>query len=118
MQELKHVFDDLGNLDYRWNTGQYGNTTLRKNEFESFVYDQQNRLKGVYHSPQGSTGSLTQTMDIDYNAAGNITSKSNVGTYSYTGCGAGPAAVCSAGSATYSYDANGNQTGGDEAAKA
>jgi len=46
-------------------------------------------------------------VSIDYSAAGRITSKSDVGSYSYGAGGAGPFAVTSANGLSYTYDANG-----------
>ena len=52
----------------------------------------------------------------DYDRLGNITQKSDVGSYTYGSCNAGPHAVCETGSNSYTYDANGNMlTGGDKA---
>jgi hypothetical protein len=56
-------------------------------------------------------GSSAQT--LTYNAIGNITHKSDVGSYSYGAGNAGPHAVTSAGGQTYAYDANGNNISGD-----
>jgi RHS repeat-associated protein len=69
----------------------------------NFTYDSLNRLTGV-------SGAQTQT--LAYNAIGNITSNSLVGTYTY-GDNAHKHAVTTAGSKTYTYDANGNMTAGD-----
>ncbi|MCC5888082.1 MAG: RHS repeat-associated core domain-containing protein [Gammaproteobacteria bacterium] len=55
-------------------------------------------------------------LTLAYNALGNITSKSNVGSYAYGAGGArgaGPHAVTSAGGVSYGYDANGNMTTGN-----
>ena len=71
---------------------------------ESYNYDHLNRLTSV---TQG-----TESLVMDYDALGNLTSKSDVGAYTY-GSGAGPHAVTSAGGQTYVYDANGNQVSGD-----
>jgi RHS repeat-associated protein len=49
-------------------------------------------------------------LTVGYDALGNITSKSDVGAYTY---GSRPHAVATAGSATYTYDGNGNMKTGD-----
>jgi len=52
----------------------------------------------------------TTSLSLTYDVRGNITNKSDVGNYSYSGIGAGPHAVTQAGTTTYGYDANGNLT--------
>ncbi len=69
---------------------------------QSFVYDDLNRLTSV-------SGGVNQA--YQYDLLGNITSKSNVGAYSY-GDPAHKHAATQAGSALYSYDANGNMLSG------
>src|ERR1044071_4838369 len=69
------------------------------NKTETFTYDNLYRL-----TQAAVTGSPALT--VAYNAIGNITSKSDVGAYTYN-----PTkkhAVASAGSFTFTYDANGN----------
>ena len=70
---------------------------------ETFQYDELNRL-----TEQSVTGSTT--VNASYDAAGNITNKSDVGLYDYDGFDAGPHAVTTAGGTTYEYDDNGNNT--------
>jgi RHS repeat-associated protein len=68
----------------------------------SYAYDELNRLTGV-------SGAQTQT--FSYDALGNMTSNSLIGSYIYDD----PAhkhAVTAAGANTYAYDANGNMTSG------
>ena len=113
IQDLQYTFDDLANLKNRTDHNQ----TLSEN----FTYDPLNRVTKVVTvlSPTASN-----TVDIDYDALGNIASKSDVGTYTYgqahAACGAsghaGPHAVTTVAgtkNATYCYDANGNMTSGD-----
>jgi len=69
----------------------------------TYTYDHLNRLTGVSGGQSESYG---------YNAIGNVTSKTGMGSYSYGAGSAGPHAVTSAGGNSYSYDANGNMTGG------
>ncbi len=95
VQNLGFGFDKLGNLTQR----------TRRHLSETFQYDGLNRLtqtavQGVYSTT------------LTYDASGNITSKSDVGSYTYGENGAGPHAVTSiAGlkSSQYTYDANGNR---------
>ena len=106
-QNLAYQWNNIGNLTYKWDT--------INNVNEDFQYDTLNRLTS-HRTVQGTT-STTQT--VQYNAIGNITAKSDVGTYSYAGtCGtikAGPHAVTLISGvlpATYCYDQNGSQTSG------
>ncbi len=105
---------NLQNLAYQWDLN--GNLKQRQDLAQSltevFTYDALNRLKTA-------TLNSVQNLSVDYNAAGNITSKSDVGSYdyttaqagcSYTGLPAQPHAVRKAGSAVYCYDKNGNMT--------
>jgi len=96
-------------LAYQWDAD--GNTAMREdynqsNRIEYFCYtDGLNRLNSVQtQSCSGGTGG--QILAIGYNALGNITSKTGIGSYTYTGTG--PHAVSTAGSNSYTYDADGN----------
>ena len=103
VQELEYGFDALGNLTSRADHNQQvnpGGGTVALTEV--FGYDDLNRVT----SSQVNT--LT-SKSYAYDTLGNITSKAGVGSYSYSGINAGPHAVTSAGSHTYTYDANGNQ---------
>ena len=97
-QDFGYTWDVLGNLTER--TDMTGTRTLT----ETFTYDNLNRLT----SARVGTGAA-QT--LTYDAHGNITNKSDVGSYTYGASTAGPHAVTTAGSDTYTYDANGNVTG-------
>ncbi len=68
----------------------------------NYTYDDLDRLTGV-------SGAQTQT--FTYDALGNMTSNSLVGSYTY-GDAAHKHAVTRAGANTYAYDANGNMTAG------
>jgi RHS repeat-associated protein len=113
VQNFTYTYDTIGNLAQRVDVIQSSLT-------ENFAYDRLNRLL-----QSSGTGFTTQT--IAFNAVGNITSKSNVGTYNYnaqgtpctTGAGGGPHALCSVtgtvngyANPTFSYDANGSLTTG------
>ena len=100
---------DTQELDYAWDT--VGNLTSRnelsgsKNLSESFLYDGLNRLTNYTVSGTAKT--------VSYDALGNITNKSDVGSYSYGAGSAGPHAATIIAGNTYVYDANGNNTSGD-----
>lgn len=96
IQDLSYQWDTVGNLSHR--KEQSGNKDLTEN----FGYDGLNRLTS-YHV----VGQTAKT--ISYDLLGNITNKSDVGTYTY-GANAGPHAVTNAGGTTYIYDDNGNNT--------
>lgn len=104
VQNLAYQFDALGNLKQR--------TDARQNLTETFVYDDLNRLR---QSTLASVGSRY----YDYDELGNIRKKSDFGdAYTYGANGAGPHAVTQVKNGatvltSYSYDANGNMTGGD-----
>ena len=109
IQDLTYQWDNLGNLDYRHDKSG------GKDLFEDFDYDALNRLKSAQVN-----GREAQT--LNYNGFGNITYKSDVGYYHYSGedectASAGPHALCATSdadtrevTATYEYDANGNMT--------
>ena len=104
IQDVEYIFDVLGNLKQRHD--QSGLTT---NLNETFFYDNLNRLETVNLSLAGNPAATT--MSLAYNEAGNIMSKSGVGTYLYDA--SRPHAVSNAGGIEYDYDANGNQISGD-----
>ena len=92
-------YDALGNVQGRWNSG----TSI----WEAMTYDPLNRLTQVDRSV-GET--VTET--VAYDALGNITSKTGVGTYTYADPSGKIHAVTQAGANSYSYDANGNLSNG------
>jgi RHS repeat-associated protein len=110
-----YTWDDIGNLESR----EHGGANLT----EQFDYDALNRL-----TRSAISGSSTMLYELggndivtyEYDALGNLTYKSDIGTYTY-GNNAGPHAVTAiTGDATigqknttYQYDANGNMTSGD-----
>jgi hypothetical protein len=113
---LGFSYDTLGNLTGRTDTNQ--------GVYEKFCYDALNRLTNsatAASSPSlcSSTGGGITSKTVAYDQLGNITSKSDVGSYTYSGSGAGPHAVTSITGTvngvvnpTYTYDANGNMTAG------
>ncbi len=105
IQNQAFAYDGHGNLMTRTDFNQTplnGAGSLT----ETFTYDALFRLK---------TATLTGVgvRSYSYDASGNITSKTGLGSYTYGQNGAGPHAVTTAGGMSYTYDANGNQTGGD-----
>jgi RHS repeat-associated protein len=113
---------NVANLSYDWDS--IGNLTDRADTYEGyteeFCYDNLNRLVN-YAIASTCTSSGDKT--VAYDSLGDISSKSDVGTYTYPTSGSGsgrPHAVSSiAGTVngvvnpTFTYDANGNMTAGD-----
>jgi RHS repeat-associated protein len=91
--------DTLGNVRGHWNSGV--------GEWNGLTYDKLNRLTQNDRSLAG----VPTTETVAYDPLGNITSKTGVGSYAY-GDPLHKHAVTSAGGNSYSYDANGNLTGG------
>jgi RHS repeat-associated protein len=98
---MSYEIDEVGNIESR--------TDQRQSLTEAFQYDILDRITSS--SISGGTGSYIPK-SYSYDTLGNITSKTGVGNYSYGACGAGPHAVCQAGNATYTYNANGSMTSG------
>ena len=99
VQELSYQWDTVNNLTSRHERS--GN----KNLSETFAYDGLNRLTSY------TVSGTTKT--VSYDALGNITHKSDVGSYSYGQNNAGPHAATTIAGKSYQYDANGNNTSGD-----
>lgn len=101
------LYDSIGNVQERY---QFGGIFAS----DILQYDALNRLIQA----DSSVGGTATTQTVTYDTTGNITSRSEVGNYYYggnpncTNSNVGPHAVCKAGSNAYSYDANGNLTGG------
>jgi len=100
------------NLAYQWDAA--GNLTQRQDLnqalTETFTLDALDRL-------QSSTLNGAGNLAVAFDPSGNITGRSDVGSYSYADP-AHPHAVTSAGSHSYTYDANGNQITRDGASQA
>ena len=112
LQNLTYTFNQIGNLTLRAN-GQFTANPLT----ETITYDALNRLASSA-TVQAGTGGFSATVNVVYDVLGNITSKSDVGAYTYGGgaCGGGKHAVTSVSgtkAASYCYDANGNMVSGD-----
>ena len=109
IQDLAFAFDYLGNLTSRGD--------LRQDRAETFTYDALNRLTGAVLTDTSTSTQLNASTYAYDSILGscprtNIASKSDVGAYTYGQNGAGPHAVTTAGSNTYTYDGNGNMTAG------
>jgi len=97
IHDFSFTFDAIGNLSRR-----HDNV---RSLTEDFVYDELHRLTSTQVAGQAAK-------TIAYDAIGNITSRSDVGTYTYGANGAGPHAVTSiAGTQanTFTYDQVGNR---------
>ena len=98
----------LQSLNYAYDSGS--NVTALTdaiNGNQAFTYDELDRLL----TATGPYGALTYS----YDQIGNMTSNSQVGSYAYPTSGSSsvrPHAVSTAGSNSYTYDANGNLTAG------
>jgi len=109
VQDLTFEFDKLGNLVRRVDQDQ--------DIKEDFEYDDLNRLRYAhfYKTVSGSYA-LQSTKETTYDIYGNLTSKTDIGSYAYGDGSAGIHAVTSITNGgttrTLTYDANGNQTGG------
>lgn len=106
VQSLNFTWDDAGNLSRRTDQRQGG-------QYEEFTYDALDRVTRTHLAPV--SGPAVPDVTISYDALGNVRSKSDVGTYTYTG--AKPHAVSGfntgpRGTTTFAYDANGNQLSG------
>jgi uncharacterized protein RhaS with RHS repeats len=102
VESTSYTYDVLGNLLTRADA----NESLS----ETFGYDSLNRLTGA-------TVGVSLSKVFSYDPLGNLLSKSDVGNYTYPAAGqALPHAVMSISGSTlnttFSYDLNGNQTGG------
>src|SRR5665213_82063 len=121
LQILAGPSNSVANLSYGWDT--VGNLTSRSDTYEGyteqFCYDSLNRLTNV---AMGASCTSSGTKTVGYDAIGDISPKTGVGTYSYPTSGSSsvrPHAVSSiAGTVngvvnpTFTYDANGNMTAG------
>ena len=95
LQNLRYEWDKLGNLEFRHDD--------RQGLTEAFLYDDLNRLDEVF---LGSTSTLSLT----YSLSGNVSYKSDVGTYTYSTHSKAVDQITGLRPATYLYDANGNRT--------
>lgn len=104
-QNLALEWDVIGNLMYRYDY------SAGPAQLECFQYDDRDRLQEVKHPAninQACESVTPSFISVDYDKSGNITYKSDVGSYSYGSGNAGPHAVTSAGGRTFQYDDVGN----------
>ncbi|HHJ13189.1 MAG TPA: hypothetical protein ENJ79_02270, partial [Gammaproteobacteria bacterium] len=108
IQSLEYSYDSIGNLLARYDLGPpNGGDPLK----EEFFYDKLNRVTEVQLNGQPSK-------QYRYDRIGNITYKSDVGYYDYSGQG-GPSAVANITNAegdvlaSYTYDKRGNMVAGN-----
>ena len=109
VQSLSYEWDRVGNLTGRTES------SVGKDLTEAFTYDTLNRLtrSQVTEETGAHTPPVTRAArTVRYDALGNITNKSDVGTADYVYGSTRPHAVTAAGGHIYSYDANGNQLTG------
>jgi hypothetical protein len=102
VQNLAYLYDVNDNLAQRGDANQTGTCSvggIGSKLCEMFTYDSLDRLDTVRRNG-------TLTLDANYDLAGNLTSRSDVGSYTYHATR--KHAVTAAGSNTYAYDANGN----------
>lgn len=100
LASFTYTHDDAGRI-----TAVSGN---RSDDSWSYGYDALDRLLSASNT---NTPSLTQS--FTYDTAGNLLTQTGVGTYTYPTQGSAavrPHAVSTAGSWSFAYDANGNQT--------
>jgi RHS repeat-associated protein len=100
IQNLAYTWDAVGNLTSRADRNQ--------SLTESFAYDSRERMTQAQVA-----GRAAQT--VSYDALGNITARSGVGTYTYGAGGTSPYSVTSISgplARSYSYDADGNRLAG------
>ena len=92
VRDIVYSYDDLNNV--------ISTQDNKQNIQSNYTYDNLNRLSTANIQKSNESINLTYVYDV----LGNITNKSDVGAYTYTNAHQ----VQSAGSNTYSYDANGN----------
>jgi RHS repeat-associated protein len=103
IQGLTNKFDEAGNLLTR----KRSEPRDMADSAETFGYDVLDRLTSseVKIASEGYDASEGYT----YDQLGNITGKGDK-SYSYTGCGGRPHAVCQVANTSFAYDSNGNMT--------
>jgi RHS repeat-associated protein len=108
----RYVWDSLSHLMQRDDQNGAGSAQAVS---DVYTYDGIGRLQG-YAVSSAAIPNLSRTVSLQYNAAGMILYKSDVGIYSYGAQGAGRAhphalqSVAGAYTASYIYDNNGNVT--------
>ena len=104
VQQLEYGYDAIGNLKHL-------RDTVRPDRSRSYVHDTVNRLTSarlLLNNNPATPGSVVES--FAYNAGGNLTSKGDVGTYTYRpATDVHPNAAFGAGTNSYTYDTAGNQ---------
>lgn len=104
IQDLTYTYDDIGNI-----TSILDASITSTAKTSTYTYDDLSRLLSVTTSGLAS-GDYTES--YTYDSVGNMTYKSDVGTFTYAGTGGtgspNPHAVTSVAGVAYTYDANGN----------
>ncbi|MCC2630435.1 MAG: hypothetical protein K0S38_244, partial [Candidatus Paceibacter sp.] len=105
LQDLTYSYDPVGNISQ---VVDVSDTNAAKTT--TYIYDDLHRLTSASTANAANGQNYTQT--YSYNAIGNFISKSDIGTYLYTGntgtSRVNPHAPTSIGSTDYTYDNNGN----------
>ncbi|MBX4186875.1 MAG: hypothetical protein KW802_01270 [Candidatus Doudnabacteria bacterium] len=105
IQDATYTYDNNGNILTIVDAS--GTDTAKTT---TYLYDDLNRLTSAAVTSAVNGDNTTKT--YTYDAIGNISTSSDLGTYTYAGTGyANPHAVTNVGSKTYTYDNNGNQIG-------
>ncbi|MEO5766746.1 MAG: RHS repeat-associated core domain-containing protein [Polyangia bacterium] len=104
IQEWSYTYDVVGDLTGRTRSDALHTTTMT----EEFTYDPLERLKT---SRVRTLAGIDGSESYSYDNLGNLTAKAGK-TYSYSGCQAGPHAVCAVDGSAFTYDAHGNMISG------
>jgi RHS repeat-associated protein len=97
LSNITYTYDSVSNIESITDIGQELSREM------TYTYDNLNRLTHTDVTIDGAT----ENRDYTYSPTGNVMTKGDVGTYTYTD-DRHPQAVTSAGSYTFNYDENGN----------
>ncbi|QQS58748.1 CHAP domain-containing protein [Candidatus Peregrinibacteria bacterium] len=111
LQKISYTFDPVGNITHILDTSETNSAKTA-----TYTYDDLDRLLSATITNTANTEDYTRT--YAYDILGNITNKSDVGSYLYAGgetataqgVHSNPHAVTQAGSQTFAYDDDGNLT--------
>jgi RHS repeat-associated protein len=101
LQDIAYTYDDVGDI-----TAIVDTSDTNASKSAAYGYDDLYRLTSATITNTGNSQNYTQT--YVYSVTGNITNKSDVGSYTYGNIH--PQAVTGANGVTYAYDANGSLT--------